>query len=248
MGDLAWLTARPVAHRGFHDAARGIIENAPSAMDAAVAAGYAIELDIQASADGEAMVFHDFTLDRLTDAKGPLAARPAAEIGRILFRGTADPILTLAQVMARVRGQVPLVIEIKSAFVGDTRLAVRAAELVSAYDGPAALMSFDPRMLVELRRRAPSIPRGIVAQRRYEGGEWPRIGRLLGGIVMANLLHWPRTRFQFVNYRVADLDRPAVRIARALGLPVLTWTVRTREDRERAARGADQMVFEGFAP
>lgn len=247
MGDLGWLTARPVAHRGFHDAARGIIENAPSAMDAAVARGYAIELDIQASADGEAMVFHDFTLDRLTEATGPLAARTAAEIGRILFRGTTDPILTLSQVMGRVRGQVPLVIEIKSAFTGDTRLAARAAQLVCAYAGPAALMSFDPQMLVEVRRQAPSLPRGIVAEGRYEEAEWPRISRR-EGVVLANLLHWPRTRFQFVNYRVADLDRPAVRIARAVGLPVLTWTVRTAEDRARAARGADQMVFEGFAP
>ncbi|MDI4666119.1 glycerophosphodiester phosphodiesterase [Xanthobacter autotrophicus] len=246
MGDLSWLTARPVAHRGLHDAARGIIENAGPAMDAAIAAGYAIELDLQASADGEAMVFHDFTLDRLTDARGPLAARPAAELGAIVFRGTGDPILTLPQLLERVAGRVPLVIEIKSTFAGDTRLAARATDLVAAYKGPAALMSFDPQMLEAVRARAPAVARGIVAERHY-GPEWPDIGPSRG-FVLANMLHWPRSRFQFVNYRVADLDQPAVRLLRAVGMPVLAWTVRTPDQRARAARLADQIVFEGFRP
>lgn len=246
MGDLSWLTARPVAHRGLHDAARGIIENAGAAMDAAIAAGYAIELDLQASADGEAMIFHDFTLDRLTDARGPLADRPAAELGAIAFRGTGDLILTLPQLLERVAGRVPLVIEIKSSFSGDTRLAARAADLVAEYDGPAALMSFDPQMLEVVRARAPGVARGIVAEGRY-GPEWQHISPARG-FVLANLLHWPRSRFQFVNYRVADLDKPAVRLLRALGMPVLAWTVRTQDQRARAARYADQIVFEGFRP
>ncbi|MFS8038417.1 glycerophosphodiester phosphodiesterase family protein [Xanthobacter sp. AM11] len=247
MGDLHWLTARPVAHRGLHDAARGIIENAPAAMDAAIAAGLAIELDLQASADGEAMVFHDFTLDRLTAETGPVAARTAAELAGIAFRGTPDRILPLPQLLARVAGRVPLVIEIKSAFDGDTRLAARAAQLVAAYGGPAALMSFDPEMLVEVRRRAPAVVRGIVAEGRYGAPEWPRMGTL-EGFCLANLLHWPRSRFQFVNYRVADLGGAAPRLARRLGVPLLTWTVRTPEQRALAARRADQMVFEGFRP
>lgn len=247
MGDLGWLTARPVAHRGLHDAARGIIENAGAAMDAAVAAGYAIELDLQASADGEAMVFHDFTLDRLTDARGPLSARTAGELAKVAFRGTSDRILRLSELLERVAGRVPLVVEIKSAFAGDTRLARRAAELIAPYGGPAALMSFDPRMIAEVRRRAPQIPRGIVAQRRYAPADWPGLGAA-ERFMLANLLHWPATRFQFVNYRVADLDAPAPRLARALGLPLLTWTVRTDEQRAHAASSADQMVFEGFRP
>jgi len=247
MGDLGWLTARPVAHRGLHDAARGIIENAPAAMAAAVAADYAIELDLQASADGEAMVFHDFTLDRLTDAAGPLAARTAQELEAIAFRGTADRILTLSALMAQVAGRVPLVIEIKSAFDGDTRLATRAADLVAAYPGPAALMSFDPAMLVEVGMRAPRVVRGIVAQEHYGGPDWPGIDTAQGEM-LADLLHWPRTRFQFINYRVADLARPAVQRFRDAGMPVLAWTVRTAADLARAAQGADQIVFEGFRP
>lgn len=247
MGDLGWLTARPVAHRGLHDAACGIIENAPSAFDAAVAAGYAIELDLQASADGEAMVFHDFTLDRLAEASGPLAARTAREIAAIALRGTADRILTLPALLARVRGRVGLVIEIKSDFSGDLRLAARACELVSGYEGPAALMSFDPAMVAEVARLEPAIPRGIIAQGAYPAAEWPGVGAM-ERLALPHLLHWPRSRFQFINYRVRDLGRPAVRIARALGMPVLAWTVRTPEDRAAVAHGADQMVFEGFRP
>lgn len=247
MADLSWLTARPVAHRGLHDAARGILENSGSAMDAAVAAGYAIELDLQASADGEAMVFHDFTLDRLTGERGPLAARPAAELCAITLAGTTDPILTLPQLLARVAGRVPLVIELKSDFSGDMRLAARAAELVGTYGGPAALMSFDPAMVVEVRRLTPQVVRGIVAEGHYAPEHWPGM-TAARSFALANLLHWPRSRFQFVNYRVADLDRPPVRLARALGLPVLAWTVRTPADRARVAAGADQMVFEGFRP
>lgn len=247
MADLSWLTARPVAHRGLHDAARGILENSGSAVDAAMAAGYAIELDLQASADGEAMVFHDFTLDRLTGAHGPVAALPASALCAITLTGTADPILTLPALLARVAGRVPLVIEIKSDFSGDLRLAARAAALVAAYEGPAALMSFDPCMMTQVRRLAPQVVRGIVAEGHYAPEHWPRITPARA-FALANLLHWPRSRFQFVNYRVADLDRAPVRLARALGMPVLTWTVRTLADRARAASGADQMVFEGFRP
>lgn len=247
MGDLGWITARPVAHRGLHDAARGIIENSGSAMDEAVAAGYPIELDLQASADGEAMVFHDFTLDRLTAVRGAVSAQSAADLGRITLRGSADPILTLPQLLERVAGRVPLFIEIKSAFSGDTSLAARAAEIVDGYHGAAALMSFDPDMVAQVRAKAPGIVRGIIAQGSYSGAHWPGMDTARAQ-VLADMDHRAITGFQFINYRLADLDRPAVQAARAAGMPVLTWTVRSAADAHRAKAGADQIVFEGFRP
>ena len=91
----AWLTQRPIAHRGLHDAVRGVIENTLGAAHAAMAAGFAIEFDIQMSLDGESIVFHDETLDRLTDASGPLSAMRAAEIAKVRIKGAggsaADP-------------------------------------------------------------------------------------------------------------------------------------------------------------
>lgn len=242
-----WLTRRPIAHRGLHDAAAGIVENSAAAVAAAIARGFAIEVDVQRSADGEAMVFHDFTLERLTSASGPLAARHSEELAALPFRSGTGGMMRLADLFSQVRGQVPLLVEIKSDFSGDTRLAGRAATLAAAYDGPVALMSFDPRMVSAVRRTAPAIVRGIVAEFRYDAGEWAGLSAFqrlnLGG-----LLHWPASRFQFLAYRVADLGRPPPRLARALGLPVLAWTVRTPEDRRRAGARADQMIFEGFVP
>lgn len=247
MGDLSWLTARPVAHRGLHDLPAGIVENTASAVDAAVAAGFAIEVDLQLSADGVPMVFHDTDLDRLTTAAGPLAARPAEELRDLPFKATADRMMRLDDLLDRVDGQVPLIIELKSRRAPSIDLAVRAAERLGTYRGEAALMSFDPRLLPVVRECAPDVPRGIVAERDFAPEHW---GGLTGvqRNLLGNLLHWPATRFQFVAYRVADLACAAPRLARRAGLPVLTWTVRTPDDRTRAARYADQMIFEGFRP
>lgn len=247
MGDLSWITARPVAHRGLHDAARGLIENALSAAEAAAVAGYPIELDIQISADREAMVFHDITLDRLTAAKGAVSALSAAELGRIPLAGTADTIPTLAAFLARVGGRVPLFIEIKSAFSGDTRLATRAVDVLAGYGGEVALISFDPDMLAEAKACAPHVPRGIIAQARYDGAHWPGMtperGRML-----ADMDHRAVSGYDFISYRFADLTHPALVAARAQGLPVTAWTVRSPADAARALAGADQIVFEGFTP
>lgn len=243
-----WLTARPVAHRALHDAAAGIIENLPSAVDAAIAGNYAIEVDVQMSADGEAMVFHDDDLDRLTLTTGPVKVRNARALQEIAFRGTADRMMSLPDLLQRVAGRVPLVIELKSHFDGDNAVAVRACELLAGYAGPAALMSFDPEQVVAVRRLAPHIPRGITMERRYDDPEWAPLSATTK-FAWGNLLHFPRSRPDFVAHYVKELPAPAPWLARnLLGLPVLTWTVRTEADRATARRYADQMIFEGFRP
>src|SRR5712672_2511810 len=125
-----WLTARPVSHRGLHDAARGIIENMPSAAAAAVAANFAIECDIQLTSDGEAMVHHDDALGRLTDGSGALLGKTAAELKKVAFKHTPERMMTLGDLCALVAGRVPLVIEVKSHFDGDRRLVSRMAEVL----------------------------------------------------------------------------------------------------------------------
>src|SRR5215468_981681 len=141
---INWLTARPVAHRGLHDAANGIIENTASAFRAAIDAGFAIETDLQITADNEAVVHHDFALGRLTLGSRQLAAMTAAGLKEVPFKGTADRIMTFAEFLALVAGRTPLFIELKSRFDGDLRLVTRAAEVLKGYQGPAAVMSFDP--------------------------------------------------------------------------------------------------------
>ena len=164
MSALDWLIARPVAHRGLHDAGAGVIENTPSAFAAAVTANYAIECDLQISADGEAMVHHDDALGRLTDGSGRLDQMTSAELRRVAYKTTADRMISVGELCDLVAGRVTLVIELKRGRAGDRRLAERAAAVLSVYAGPAALMSFDPEQIAPLRTSAPRLPRGMVAE------------------------------------------------------------------------------------
>jgi glycerophosphoryl diester phosphodiesterase len=243
-----WLTARPVAHRGLHDIARGIVENMPGAFEAAVSGNFAIETDLQLSADGEAMVHHDDVLGRLTEGSGALLGKTSAELRAIPFKNTSERMISLGDLCALVNGRVPLMIEVKSHFDGDRKLVTRMAEVLRPYAGPAAVMSFDPDQVLALREIIPERPRGIIAQRSYDDDDWkkPTPAQRDG---MLHLRHVFRTRPHFVSFWVDQLPAPAPWIARHIfGLPLLTWTVRTPEQRERAARQADQMIFEGFVP
>src|ERR1700726_59478 len=168
-----WLTARPVAHRGLHDRARGIVENTLAAAQAAVDGNFAIECDIQLTADGGAMVHHDDALGRLTEGSGPLLGKTAAELKAVSFKDTPERMMSLGDLCALVGGRVPLVIEMKSHFDGDRGLVRRMAEVLAAYSGPAAGMSFDPDQVLALREVMPELPRGIVAERVYTEADWP---------------------------------------------------------------------------
>lgn len=243
-----WLTAAPVAHRGLHDPAKGIVESTASAFAAAIAGGFAIETDVQLSEDGEAMVFHDDTLARLTECDDDIRTLRTAELKEVCFKTTSDRMMTLAELCEMTAGRVPLVVEIKSRFEGDRRLVRRIAEVVRNYQGPLALMSFDPDQVCAVRDHLPNITRGIVAERTYREEEWQMLPpeKVRG---MLGLRHAFHTRPHFVAYWIDELPAPAPLIARHLfGCALLTWTVRTAEQRARAARYADQIIFEGFVP
>jgi len=239
-----WLTARPIAHRGLHDAAAGVVENTASAFRAAVAGNYAIECDLQLSADGEAMVHHDFVLGRLTEGRDRLDAMPAAALKRVAFKAAADRMQTLGELCELVADRAALVLELKSRFDGDHRLAQRTAAVLAGYRGRVAVMSFDPGPIAALRGLAPALCRGLVGQRRDPDADHdaplPAMNYARQAI---------SARPQFLAYRVQDLSSALPRFARnVLGLPLLTWTVRTPADRARATGLADQMIFEGFRP
>lgn len=243
-----WLTARPIAHRGLHDRARGVIENMTGAISAAVAGRFGIEVDIQLSADGEAMVHHDDALGRLTDGSGALTTLSAAELKRVRFKDTSERMMTVGDLCDLVAGRVPLLIEVKSHFDGDRRLVKRLTQVLASYRGPVAAMSFDPDQVQALRQAMPELPRGITAQRTYDDPYWTELSPAQRD-GMLYLRHGLRTQPHFVAYWVQQLPAPAPWIARhVFGCPLLTWTVRSPEQRERAARYADQMIFEGFVP
>lgn len=228
--DLAALVARPIAHRGLHGCGRpGPVENSLGSARAAIAAGYGIECDVLLSRDGEAMVFHDERLDRLTDASGPLADREVADLTRLALSGSADRIPTLAQLLATIGGRVPLVIEIKSAAGSDMRLVERTLALLADYDGPAAIESFDPSPLRAAKALGTERPIGLVGP--IEAGHAPAADVL--GVC------------DFLSWSIEDLARIA---ALHPSLPRTTWTVRTPAQVAHARALETQIVFEGFAP
>lgn len=242
----AWLTARPVAHRGLHG--NGIIENSLSAARAAVEANYAIEVDLQLSKDGEVFVFHDSAMDRLTAEEGKLKERPAAELKSIKLKGSDDTIPTLADLLQLVAGKVPLVLELKSDWNGDTSLVSKVAAQLAGYQGPAAVMSFDPDLVAALRKQAPHLTRGIVAERWYLHPSWNFLS-FWRKRYLAQLLHLPWSRPHFVAYAQFDMPAAAPLIARRLfGLPLLSWTVRLERERARVTRWVDQIIFEHIRP
>jgi glycerophosphoryl diester phosphodiesterase len=248
MAGLDWLIARPVAHRGLHDAQKGVIENTPSAFAAAIAGGYGIECDLQVSADGEAIVHHDDMLGRLTDRDGRLDTLTAAALKRVPFKATSDHMITLTELCELVAGRTTLVIELKSRFRGDLGVVGPAAKVLAGYRGPVALMSFDPAQIAAVREITPQLPRGLVAER-------PHLLRRDGHAfdaakdAVAFFMQTLHARPQFIAYSVSDLPATLPMVARkGLGLPLLTWTVRTADQRRTAERFADQMIFEGFRP
>lgn len=243
----AFLRA-PLAHRGLHDRARGVIENSRAAVAAAADAGYGIEIDLQRAACGEAMVFHDAVLRRLTGLAGRVADHSAEDLGRIALTGGGETIPTLGEILALVAGRVPLLIELKDQTDAlaetDGALEARVAALVGDYTGPLALMSFNPHSVAALARAAPDVPRGLTTCD-FAGADWPlpdyRRAELAG------ITDFERTGAAFVSHNHRELDNPAVARLKARGVPILCWTVRSAAEEAAARRVADNVTFEGYA-
>src|SRR5680860_369856 len=247
MAELYWLK-RPIAHRGLHDAAAGVVENSAAAVTAALGHGYAIEVDLQCATDHMPVVFHDATLDRLTCETGPVAARDVETLRAIGLRGTNNRILSLPDLLALVGGYVPLVLEVKSTWTGDGKFEANIAKQLAPYPGPVAVMSFDPYSVAAFRRVAPTLPRGLAAGRFNDADHWSDLSRTQR-FAMRHLLTSAFARPHFIAYDIKALPALAPLIAKAVfGLPLLTWTVRTKADRERALHYADAMIFEGIEP
>jgi glycerophosphoryl diester phosphodiesterase len=242
------VLARPIAHRGLHALANSIIENTKSAFDAAIASDFGIECDLQASADGEAMVFHDFTLDRLTTAGGRTDNLSADALKRLDFKTGADGMGTLAELFAQTAGKVALVVEVKSRFDGDDRLAARTAALARDYTGPLVFKSFDPAKITALRQAGIRQPIGIIGEGDYAHPEYAALSAERKRN-LANLLHIPQSRPDFLSWNHKDLPAAGPFFCRTmLGLPVMSWTIRSAEAAAKVAPHIDQIVFEGFRP
>ncbi|MGR3713855.1 MAG: glycerophosphodiester phosphodiesterase family protein [Shimia sp.] len=245
--DPAFVTT-PLAHRALHDVADGRPENSRAAIRAAIDHGYGIEIDLQLSRDGVAMVFHDYQLDRLAEAKGAVRQRTAAELAQIALIGADEGIPTLREVLDLVAGRVPLLVEIKDqdGVMGPNigPLEVAAAQDVVGYKGPLAFMSFNPHSIARMAELAPDVARGLVTDA-YAADDWP----LLKPEVRQNLraiADYDRVGASFISHQARDLGNARVAELKASGAHVFTWTIRSPEQEAEARKVAENVTFEGY--
>lgn len=238
----------PFAHRGYHDAQKGCVENSRAAFLAAAKAGYGIELDLQLSSDGHAMVFHDYDLSRLTADRGAIRTKTCAALTEIKLSGSDETIPTLPEILSVIAGRVPLLIELKDQDgamgpdVGPLEQSVASA--LQNYTGPVAVMSFNPHSIARLAELSPATPRGLVTCH-YPAEHW----QLLNETTRAHLRTIPdfdRVKACFISHRFDDLDNPRVDELKASGAGISCWTVRSATDETKARKVADTVTFEGY--
>ncbi|MDA7428292.1 glycerophosphodiester phosphodiesterase family protein [Primorskyibacter aestuariivivens] len=241
---------RPIAHRALHDLERGRPENALSSVRAAIENGYGIEIDLQRSRDGLAMVFHDYDLRRLTRARGPIALRDSAELRTLALTGSTEGIPTLTDLLTLVAGRVPLLIELKDqdGTLGPNVGALEraTAEALSGYTGPVAVMSFNPHSVSLMGTLAPDIPRGLTTCD-FPKDDW----LLIPDATRRRLRDIPdfaSTGASFISHHARNLHSDAVTRIKQDGHPVLCWTIRSPEEEAEALRVADNITFEGYLP
>lgn len=248
MLDRAFL--RPIAHRGLHHAAKGVIENTAAAFTAAIERGYGIECDLQPASGGTPFVFHDAEFGRLIDAPGRIDDCLPAAIAGLVYRGSSEHVLPFAELLDIVAGRVPLLVEIKSDWSRpSTPFLAAIADLAASYKGPLALMSFDPGVMTAIKTLVPDIPRGIVSGIYSGKGWWPDQIDGERAFRLSHLLESGPAEPEFYSYDVRSLPTTVTRFVReVMRAPLMTWTVRTPDDLARAEKWADGMTFEGFEP
>lgn len=245
--NLDFITKIPIAHRGLHHAELNIIENSRGSVEAAVQHGYAIEIDVQLTKDGQAVVFHDEKLGRLIDNDGDVVDFTLLELIEMTYIANGEKMISFAQLLEIVAGKVPLIVEVKSLSNNIGPLEKHVADLIDGYDGEICIMSFNPFTVKEFKRIAPHIVRGIVAEYNMTPEEWPGTNPLTR-FIFKNLLHWPLLRPHFISYHVHDLPTTCVKIAKAMGTPIITWTIESSADEQHSNKFADQITFEQYLP
>ncbi|WP_411889319.1 glycerophosphodiester phosphodiesterase family protein [Yoonia sp. SDW83-1] len=239
---------RPIAHRALHDRKAGRVENSMKSIKAAIEAGYGIEMDVQLTADGHAMVFHDDVLDRLTAQDGAVRAHTRAGLEAIELTDDGGTIPSLEDVLALVDGRVPLLIEIKDQDGGMGPdigpLEQATADALKPYAGDVALMSFNPHSVTKLAELAPDIPRGLVTSS-YQAQFWPEVPDQIRDR-LRDIPDYDRVGACFISHEAGDLDRPRVAELKHQGAAILCWTIRSAAAEAEARRIVDNVTFEGY--
>lgn len=239
---------QPLAHRGLHDVSRGIGENSRAGFSAAIAAGYGIECDVQLSADGEAMVFHDHDLLRLTGRRGSVHSYSATALKRTTLLVGGEMIPTLAEMLTLVAGRAPLLIEIKDqdGLLGPNvgSLEARVAEVLRSYSGPVAVMSYNPHSVAAFAQQL-DCPIGLTTCN-FNAADWSLVPELRRK-ELAAMAALDTLDASFISHDKTALASPAVARAKAAGLAILCWTIKSAAQEGEARKFADNITFEGYA-
>ncbi|MFO1012608.1 MAG: glycerophosphodiester phosphodiesterase [Caulobacteraceae bacterium] len=242
-GDAWDLLFKPaVAHRGLW-APDGAPENSLGAFQHACERDYGIELDVQLSSDGEAMVFHDHDLKRMTGVEGRLSDHSAADLGKMRLKGTDETIPTLADTLTLVGHRAMVHIELKTPAGEVGPLERRVTEILVDHNGPTCVIGFNAYSHAWFADHQPHILRGLDSYS-YRGDKTlaPELRKSY-----ANLEHVSIARPHFLALGVDMLPSDIAARYRAKGMPIVAWTVRSAEQWDGLKEHCDNLIFEGFA-
>lgn len=246
-----WLVGVPHSHRGCFSNANGIPENSLAAFQRAVDQGFGIECDLKLSAEGEVVVFHDDTLDRMCGVPGRVGRTTLEKLRSLRLRNTDERIPLLSELLDLVAGRVPLLIELKSfeddrGFPNDFDLEDAALQQLRSYVGPLAVQSFNPRTVRYLLERVPAWPVGLIA---CDYAACPNEFRFLPWWqrhFFANLGHAWVLQPDYVVYDFSALPKQSVALARRR-FPIVAWGVNDEATLARSHELVDNIIFENLS-
>lgn len=226
------------AHRGLHG--NGVPENSLEAFDLACKSGYGIELDVQLSKDGEVMVFHDTTLDRMTGVEKKLCDLDASELCELKLAGTEQRIPTFKEVLKLVDGRTPILVELKGETT-DTSLCPKVAELLKEYKGSYCIESFNPYLIGQMNKLMPDAYRGLLYTNVIRDQKKASPLNIIVTVMGLNFIGKPN----FIAYNEEDRNALPVKIATKLyKAPKVVWTIKSQETLDLAHTLGETPIFE----
>lgn len=241
--DMSAFSGYNYAHRGYFDNDYGVPENSLAAFQAAIDAGYGIELDVQISEDGVPMVFHDADLERMCGVEGKIWDYSYEELSLLSLLNTSEKIPTLEEVLTLVAGEVPIIVEYKLDKV-DTFVCEKSNELLQKYDGAYCIQCFHPLALIWYKKNAPEIARGQLAQEFWKEEKYA--GKPLY-FALSFMIENVATRPDFISYKFSDSSNLSLKVCEMLGAKTAAWTLRSQDDHESVKGQFDYYIFDSFA-
>lgn len=244
--DFYGLTGAHYAHRGLHKSEAGVPENSKRAFRLAASNGYGAELDVHLSKDKRLVVMHDENLKRTTGLDMKIRNATAEVFDRLRLEQTGEEIPYLEEVLPIFQGSTPLIIEIKPCGKNYARLTARVCKLLDKYPGlNFCIESFDPRVLIWLRKNRPEIVRGQLSMnflKERSGLKW------LTAFALTNLLFNFATQPDFVAYKFEDRKNLSLLLCKKLWrVQEFSWTIHSQRDADAARKNHAPIIFEGFA-